>query len=275
MVISKNLRFFFDLYPMIPMNPAKEVKQFQEFLMNAWPAEQYYFLNGWVLRFNKGVTYRANSVIPINYTRSKKSIETDIELVETAYRSFNLPTIFTMHDYFEPKELDELLRRRGYIEQDRTNALFMQVNDLELKKINKDYNYEIYNDRVDEFSLFLAKFTKRDKYQQTIIREITCRIVVPKKCFMIAKLEGEPIGTLMGVLNPHGYVYIADVFVLPELRRQKIASSMLKTVIKEWAIRNGAKSIWLQVELQNKNAMKLYEKLGMNIIYSYYYLRRD
>jgi len=257
------------------MIPEKEVKQFQEFLMNAWPAEQYYFLNGWVLRFNKGVTYRANSVIPSNYTGSKKSIETDIELVETAYKSFNLPTIFTMHDYFKPKELDELLRKRGYIEQDRTNALLMQVKDLELKKINMDYKYEIYSDRVDDFSLILAKFTKRDKHQQEIIKEITGRIVIPKKCFMIAKFEGEPIGTLMGVLNPHGYVYIADVLVVPEFRRQKIASSMLKTVIKEWAIKNGAKSIWLQVEIQNNNAMKLYEKLGMNIIYSYYYLRRD
>jgi len=263
------------LYPLILMTALKEVKRFQEFLMNAWPAEQYYFLNGWILRFTKGVTYRANSVIPINYTGSKKSIESDIELAETAYKSFNLPTLFTMHDYFEPKELDETLRNRGYIEQDRTNALLMQVNNLELKQINKDFNYEIYNDRVDDFSSLLAKFTKRDKYQQEIIKEITSRIVVPKKRFIIAKLEGEPIGTLMGVLNPYGYVYIADVYVVPEFRRQKIASSMLKTVIKEWAKINGAKNIWLQVELQNNNAMKLYENLGMKKIYSYYYLRRD
>ena len=252
-----------------------DIKSFQEFLMNAWPAEQYFFLNGWILRFTKGVTYRANSVIPLNYTGKSTLIEKNIEMVENAYNSFNLPTIFTMHEYFEPKELDGALRNRGYVEQDRTNALLMQVQNLDLTHINNDFNYEIHDERINQFSSLLAKFTKRDKYQQEIIKEITNRIVVPKKCFVIAKWRDEAIGTLMGVLNPHGYLYIADVFVIPEFRHQKIASSMLKTVIKEWVISNGAKNIWLQVELQNNNAMKLYKNLGMNKVYSYYYLRRD
>jgi ribosomal protein S18 acetylase RimI-like enzyme len=256
------------------MTSIKEIKQFQEFLMNAWPAEQYYFLNGWILRFTKGVTYRANSVIPVNYTGNIKHIENDIEMVENAYKSFNLPSIFTMHDYFEPKELNVILKDRGYIEQDHTNALIMQINNLDLRDINNDFNYKIYHNRVYEFSSLLAKFTKRDKYQQEIISEITTRIVVPKKCFVIAKMEEEPIGTLMGVLDPHGYLYIADVLVVPEFRRQKIASSMLNSLIKEWAIKNGAKHVWLQVELENSNAMKLYENIGMKKVYGYYYLRK-
>lgn len=243
--------------------------------MNAWPAEKYFFLNGWILRFTKGVTYRANSFIPINYIGNSNSIETDINMVENAYKSFNLPTIFTMHEYFEPKELDGALRNRGYVEQDRTNALLMQVQNLDLKHINNEFNYEIHSERVNEFSSLLAKFTKRDRYQQEIIKEITSRIVVPKKCFILAKWRGEPIGTLMGVLNPLNYVYIADVFVVPEFRHQKIASSMLKTMIKEWTMSNGAEKIWLQVEQKNHKAMRLYENLGMKKVYSYYYLRKD
>ena len=263
------------MYPLILMTTVKEVKRFQEFLMNAWPAEHYFFLNGWILRFNKGVTYRANSVIPVNYTGNRDTLESDITLVETAYQSFNLPTMFTMHEYFEPEELDGVLRERGYVEQDRTLALLMQVADLDLITINDEINYKIFDCRVDAFSSLLAKFTKRDKYQQEIIREITNRIVVPKKRFVLATSNREPIGTLMCVLNPHGYAYIADVFVVPEFRRQKIAISMLKTVIKEWAILNGAKSIWLQVELQNDYAMKFYKNLGMKEVYKYHYLRRD
>ena len=155
------------------------------------------------------------------------------------------------------KGLDGALRSRGYVEQDRTNALSMKVLNLDLKGINDEFNYDIYNERINEFSSLLAKFTKRNSYQQEIIKAITNRIIVPKKCFILAKWKGEPIGTLMGVLNPHDYFYIADVFVVPEFRYQKVASSILKTAIKEWAISNGAKNIWLQVELQNNNAMKL------------------
>ena len=144
------------------MTAIKEVKRFQEFLMNAWPAEQYFFLNGWILRFTKGITYRANSVIPINYTGDSAHIETDIKIVENAYKSYDLPTIFTMHEHFEPKELDKILRNRGYIEQDRTNALLMSVEHLNLKHINEDYIYEIFDERITEFSSLLSKFTKRD-----------------------------------------------------------------------------------------------------------------
>ena len=257
------------------MASAKEVKRFQEFLMNAWPAEQYFFLNGWILRFTKGVTYRANSVIPLKYNGDKNSIKSDIEQVEVTYKSYNLPTIFTMHEYFEPKNLDKILVDRGYVKQDSTNALLMQINDFDLREINNEIKYELFNERLDEFSSLLAKSTKRDLYQEEIIKAITSRIIVQEKCFVIAKLEGEPIGTLMGVLNPQGFAYIADVFVVPEFRRQKIATSMLKTAIKEWALPNGAKNIWLQVERKNHIAMTLYHNLGMNKVYSYYYLRRD
>ena len=144
-----------------------------------------------------------------------------------------------------------------------------------MNDINNHIDYEIHSERIAEFSSLLEKYTKRDKYQQEIIREINNRIFIPKKRFVIARLKGEPIGTLMGVLNPHGYLYISDVFVIPEFRRQKIAGSMLKTIIKEWAILNGVEYIWLQVELQNHNALELYEKLGMEKVYGYYYLRKD
>lgn len=257
------------------MTPIKEIKQFQEFLMNALPAEQYFFLNGWILRFTKGVTYRANSVIPLNYTGDSALIENDIEMVETAYKAFNLPTIFTMPECFEPKELYEALKNREYIEQAHTNAMIMSIQNLDLNDTNNQINYEIHGERVADFSSLLEKYTKRNNYQQKIIKEITKRIIIPKKKFVIAKLDGETIGTLMGVLNPYGYLYISDVFVIPEFRRQKIASSMLKIIIKDWAISNGVEKIWLQVELKNHNALKLYEKLGMKKLYGYYYLRKD
>jgi ribosomal protein S18 acetylase RimI-like enzyme len=79
----------------------------------------------------------------------------------------------------------------------------------------------------------------------------------------------------MGVLNPQDYVYVADLFILPVYRRLGIASSLMATLISNWAIPNGAKYIWLQVEKDNNKAMKLYSQLGMLKAYDYYYLRKD
>ena len=92
---------------------------------------------------------------------------------------------------------------------------------------------------------------------------------------MLTKYQNEIIGTLLAVLVSQGYLYIGDVLVHPDYRRQKIASSMFNYLIKEWAVRNNVKTVWLQVEADNLNANKLYTKLGMKKIYSYYYMEKE
>ncbi|MFW9952654.1 MAG: GNAT family N-acetyltransferase [Candidatus Thorarchaeota archaeon] len=257
------------------MFSVKEIKRYQEFLLNAWPAEQYFFLNGWILRFNQGVTYRANSVFPIRYMGDPLQVEGDIQIAENAYIQYGLPCIFMMHEHFEPENLDKLLNERGYVEFDRTNALVSPLKGFRINIVNSNLEYEILNDRTDKFSDILAKHTKRDKKQQKIISHLVNRIIIPKKCFIIAKKQNEVIGTVMGVLNPQGYVYIADLFVLLDYRRSGIASSLMAKMIIDWGIPNGAKYIWLQVEKDNNPALKFYEQLGMKKAYEYYYLRKD
>ncbi len=49
---------------------------------------------------------------------------------------------------------------------------------------------------------------------------------------------------------------------------------MFYKILNEWAIPNGAKKVWLQVEIENKEAMNLYTKLGLEKAYEYYYLEK-
>lgn len=248
------------------------VKRFQEFLMNAFPSEQYFFLNGWILRFTGGMTYRANSVFPLNYMGKRTQIEKDLDVVEKAYKSYGLPTIFTMHECFKPENLDKILKERGYKEDSHTNALISEIKGIKRIGINTEYDYEIYDHRVGDFSNLLATYTNKDKEQQKIINEIVDRIIISKKCFIIAKINEKVVSTLMGVLNPEGYIYISDLLVVPDHRRNKLASSMILTLLDNWTVKNKAKYIWLQVEKENHNANKLYKKLGLKKAYHYYYL---
>jgi ribosomal protein S18 acetylase RimI-like enzyme len=241
--------------------------------MNAFPAKYYYLLNGWVLRFTGGITYRANSVFPINYFGDESQIVHDIEIVEIAYQKFSLPTIFTMHDFYKPRNLDELLKNRGYEEDSPTNALFTKIDNLKRKEVNSDYKYELHHHRTKDFSTLLARNTDKDEEQQVIINQISERIFIPQKCFILATHNSRAIGTLMGVVNPEGYLYISDLFVTPDHRGKFVATSMIFTLIDDWAKKQNAKYIWLQVEVENHQAAKLYESLGMEKVYYYYYLR--
>ena len=241
--------------------------------MNAVPSNLYYFLNGWVLRFTGGLIYRANSVFPIEYLGVKTQIEKDIDIVERAYKQYGLPAIFTMHEYFKPENLDEILKRRGYKEDSHTNALIAEIREVKKKQINYAYDYELFNHIPKDFSNLLARYTNKNKEQQEVLSQISKRIFVDQKCFVLAKNKSKSVGTLMGVLNPEGYLYISDLLVDPDHRRKQIGSSMIFTLIDNWALKRNAKYIWLQVETDNHQATKLYESLGMENAYYYYYLK--
>lgn len=253
----------------------EEIKKLQEILMNCWPAHCYYFLNGWVMRFTEGVTSRANSVFPLNYTGDTYSLERDIKFVEKAYQAYNLPTIFTIPDYFEPKNLDVKLIEHGYQQLGCiTHTMIITVQDLRNEINNDEFSYIFHSERVNKISTFLSKFSKRDLQSQNVLDRLANRIIIPQKRYIVAEYGNKVVGTLMGILDPHGFLYLAEVLVDPDFRQQKIATSMYFKTINEWGIPKGVKKIWLQVEIENMEAMNLYTKLGFEKAYSYYYLEK-
>ena len=258
------------------MNQKLKVKKFQESLLNSWPAKHYYFLNGWILRFTDGVTSRANSVLPINYTGSSKTCEKDIGIVEKAYKTFNLPSIFMMHDFYEPAELDDILKARGYIQYGpTTNVMSIPIEEMVFKSINKKISYNLYNERVSQFSEFHGKFSKRSIENQKVLEAIASKIKIPQKIFILAKYQGNAVGALMSVIDALGHLSLTGLLVNPEFRRERIATSMIYKLIEDWAKIKGAKIVWLSVESDNNAAINLYNKLGLNKIFSYYYLIKN
>ncbi len=254
----------------------EKIKQLQEILMNCWPAYHYFFLNGWILRFTDGVTARANSVFPLNYHGTPKDLDKDLNLVEKAYNVYKLPAIFTIPEVFEPYNLDLILKERGYQQLGcTTHTMIISIESVRDEVINEKFAYILHSKRVEEISNFLAKYSKRNQEEQKILEALTNRIVIPQKRFIIAKYDNKVVGTLLGILDPHGYLYIVDVLVDPNFRQQKIATSMFFKIVKDRGISNGIKKIWLQVEVENQEAMKLYTKLGFEKAYSYYYLKKS
>ncbi len=254
----------------------EDITRLQEILMNAWPAHHYYFLNGWILRFTNGITARANSVFPLHYTGNLDTLDQDINFVEKAYNAYKLPAIFTIPNYFEPNNLDIKLLEHGYQQSGCiTYTMTTSVQKLRNEEINQEFIYLFHSERVNEYSKFLANYSQRNQEAQKILEALSNRIIIPQKRFIIVEYENKVIGTLTGILDPHGFLYIVDVLVHPDFRRQKIATSMLFIIINQWGIPNEVKTIWLQVETENNEAMNLYSNLGFKRAYSYYYLEKS
>lgn len=79
---------------------------------------------------------------------------------------------------------------------------------------------------------------------------------------LIGYFEGR-ISTLDGVFAPKKVFHIAAMYVVPERRKQGIATSLIKKALK-WASEQDCEEAELKV-LINNNAKALYEKIGFKV----------
>jgi len=93
----------------------------------------------------------------------------------------------------------------------------------------------------------------------------------------VAELEGRIAGFIMANIKKKSRAHIITLDILPDFRRRGLASRLLKLLEKE-LINKGVNSISLEVNVDNKTAINLYEKWGYTKIKrlrNYYMNRRD
>lgn len=99
------------------------------------------------------------------------------------------------------------------------------------------------------------------------------RLEDPNNVFLLAEVDGRPAGMCLfefhdgsrdPLLFPVKEVYINDLFVAEEYRRQGIATALYREAERIGADR-GAKQISLMVWAFNESARRFYEKLGLNV----------
>ena len=121
-------------------------KRIEEVSLNSWPALQNIIYDGWILRFSKGYTKRANSVNPIY--PSTEDLSRKITRCERIYSQKGLPTVFRLTPFASPSNLDQNLERRKYKIIDRTIVLHL---DLRMTKIRLDTALKINPVKLDRW----------------------------------------------------------------------------------------------------------------------------
>lgn len=82
--------------------------------------------------------------------------------------------------------------------------------------------------------------------------------------FYVALCDGQVAGYI-GAHNIVGEVYITNVAVSPDYRRRGIAETLIKKLV-EITFTEGAEFITLEVRKSNESAIKLYTKMGFQIV---------
>src|SRR5689334_16601301 len=127
--------------------PENPIRFLEELSLNAWPAPQTVYDDGWVLRFGEGYTRRANSVNPLYTPHS--DLDEHIRRCEHWYRARKQDVVFKMTPLALPKELDKVLTRQGYKEEAVTSVQTMDLS--QIKAADETQNVVLTHELSDEW----------------------------------------------------------------------------------------------------------------------------
>ena len=246
-----------------------EIALIEELAANAVPAAVTQELDGWRLRFNAGVTRRANSAYAPRHGGTL-GLDEKIAAAEAFYRRRAALCRFQLCPASRPTELDRELEARGYRD---TTATFVQTGPLS-NMLKLAVGMGQVSEQFDERWL-AAYFEGEDETDERKIaarREMLQR-VGPPAGFAATTLEGRIVSVAFGVVE-RGWLGVFSVATRPAFRGRGLAAATLGE-LAAWAERYGATRAYLQVLSTNTPALGLYTKLGFTTRYQYWYRERE
>jgi ribosomal protein S18 acetylase RimI-like enzyme len=234
-------------------------------LINAWPSLEMQIVDGWILRFAKGYSKRANSASPL--VPGATLDDAQIDQIVSQFAAQRLRPIFRLTTLQAP-DVDARLAARGFIETEPSYGMVAQLSEAP----GLDPHVEI-EPTVTIESTPSARWTKElaasyggDKANHFVLAEIITRIRQPA-AYATLSLDGRPSAWGMGVIE-RGFVGLFDIVVAPDLRGLGLGRQVV-CALMAWARKHGAEHAYLQVRETNTGARDLYRTLGFTDAYRY------
>ncbi len=231
--------------------------------MNAWPALQTLVYDGWVLRFAKGYTRRANSINPI-YPSQLDTLE-KIAYCRRLYTAKGLRTVFKLTQEVYPQDLDNILESNGYAYEAETSVQTMALDTFDVVDFGR---VRIVTHVEDAWIDGFFRMTETASEQRATLRAMLRSIIMPK-CLAYIRYRGAIVACGLGVME-EDTIGLFDIVVDKKWRAKGLGRQVVEGMLL-WARKEGIKSSYLQVMVDNKKAIALYGKLGFKEIYRYWY----
>jgi ribosomal protein S18 acetylase RimI-like enzyme len=242
---------------------APDARRLEELGLNSSAPPGQLVYDGWLLRLLKGKAKRARSVNPVY--PSKAELATKIAYCERLYRSAGLPAIFRITPFSEPAALDSDLERRGYGRFDPTAVEAAPIDPARLAADGAEpMELPEWVDAVGGMRGSPAEH----------------------RAAHLARLRGMPLALRAVAMRAGGRVVatgltiveddcagLFDIITDEAARRRGHARAIVATLLRAaWEL--GARHAYLQVNLENEPARRLYRQFGFEERYQYWYRGR-
>lgn len=262
------------------------MKLIEEISLNAWPSHKIELYDGWLIRFSHNYTYRTNSVEQVG--QSLIPVEEKITYCEKMYENYHTPTNFKINPLLDPS-FDQMLDGRGYAVRHVTEVMTMPIERFSpYQQVSAEYEYYGRNSGLPSFIEYpdniLVQLRDRitDEWITSLFRlngttNPTLRRIVPSMFKAIPKetivafieIDGRTVASGLGILD-RGHVGLYAIYVDASCRRKHFARSICSAILSE-AKKKGASNAYLQVVADNTAAKHLYQTLGFEDFYTYWF----
>jgi len=111
------------------MAPERTISDIEYLASHCWPAKEIERYQGWIIHWHNGVTWRANSVLPLSET-SDALLEDSIDYVINYYNERNTPPAFKITEESKPEELDDTLDEMEFQKRMVTHVQIIPIDDV-------------------------------------------------------------------------------------------------------------------------------------------------
>ena len=253
---------------MTPWLMTPQIPLTEELAANALPPAVVQVLDGWRLRYNFGVTRRANSVLA-NGHGGRYGVDEKLEHARAFYDRWGSKVRFQLNPSSQPPGLDEMLAQRGYVEDGAVHVQTASVDDV-LASLGDKTAHRVRLEPAFNASwgTLYAETQSADMDKSEVRRAMFLRVPTPA-AYALLELDGEPAAVGLGVLE-RGHVGVFNMATRPKFRRRGAATAVLRA-LAEWGRSQGARTMYLQVAEENSGARLTYGRVGFRMLYRYHY----
>lgn len=236
-------------------------RRVEEAALNAWPSLYQVLYDGWLLRFSRGFTKRANSIVPLY--ESSRSTDGKIRYCENLYARERLTTIFRLTSLPEQQALRQRLGERGYAAFDLTYVLYQPLTHPQAP------TNSFHRLAIDDWLAVYAQMTGVDAATQQL-HALLLKGIRSECCFGAVRQGDQVVACGLAVLEEE-LVGLFDVVTDPAHRQQGHGRTLI-SALTDWGYKSGAQGAYLQMVADNEAATALYASMGFARLHSYEYL---
>ena len=239
------------------------VRRFEAAAFRAWPAAAVHYDGTWITRLNAGYpAKRLNSVNPLDPS-DITGIPERVARAERRFAAYGRPLTFRLSP-LSGRQLTQFFDAEGWMSLAESVVMRASLAETAID----DAMHQI---PLKDISRFMDAATLVHDLEPTLragLSEII-QAIEPEAGLFVLEQDGDPVATAICV-HDGDLAGLFNIATGPRERGKGFGRRVVLSALK-WARLRGAKDAWLQVEVDNVAAVRLYETMGFEEIYRYHY----